>query len=140
MSEYTEERAVLRQLYAARLSGQLEQLCALFTADAFFRIAGSSAGKPIAITAHGAHEVRTWLTMMLKTFRLSDQQIVAMIVDGNRAAVHWRASIHSRITGVTVSTELVDVIELRAQSICSYTELFVPSEVAGPGGALSAQP
>ena len=127
MSEQVQELAVLRELYAARLAGQVDRVAALFTADASFRIAGSSAGKPISITAHGAAEVRTWLTMLVKSFRLADQEILTMILNGQQAAVHWRASIHSRITGVTVPTELVDVIELRAQRISSYTELFVPS-------------
>jgi len=40
--------------------------------------------------------------------------------------VHWRADIHSRITGAVVSTELIDLIEVRAGRILSYTEYFVP--------------
>jgi ketosteroid isomerase-like protein len=63
---------------------------------------------------------------MIKTFKLSEHTILAMLIDGAKAAVHWRAKIHSRITGTTVLTELVDLIEIRNGRIASYVEFFVP--------------
>jgi ketosteroid isomerase-like protein len=118
--------ALLRELYAARAAGELGPLCALFAADAVLKISGSSDGKPIAIAASGAQEVRSWLGVLVKTFRLSRHEILSMVIDGPRAAVQWRASIHSRITGAVVLTELVDMIETREGLITSYVELFVP--------------
>jgi ketosteroid isomerase-like protein len=38
--------------------------------------------------------------------------------------VHWRANIHSKITGATVPTELVDLVEVRNGRIVSYIEFF----------------
>ena len=118
---------LLRELYAARASGELGRLCALFTPDALLKISGSSDGKPIAIAASGAQEVRSWLGVLVKTFRLSRHEILSMVIDGPRAAVHWRASIHSRITGASVPTELVDMFEVKEGRIASYVELFVPA-------------
>jgi len=118
---------LLSALYAARAAGELERLCALFTADAVFRISGTSDGKPIALSARGGEEVRAWLGVLVKTFRLSRHEILSMVIDGERAAVHWRANIHSRITGASVATELVDVVEMRDGRIGSYVELFVPA-------------
>jgi ketosteroid isomerase-like protein len=118
--------ALLRELYAARAGGQLDRLCALFAPDALLKISGSSDGKAIAIAAHGAQEVRAWLGVLVKTFRLSQHETLAMVIDGPRAAVHWRACIHSRITGASVPTELMDVLEVKAGRIASYLELFVP--------------
>jgi hypothetical protein len=40
--------------------------------------------------------------------------------------VHWRAKIFSRLTGTTVLTELVDMIEIREGRIGSYVEFFAP--------------
>jgi ketosteroid isomerase-like protein len=117
---------LLAQLYEARAAGALERLCALFGPDAVFKISGSSDGKPIALAARGEAEVRSWLAVLVKTFRLTRHEIVSMVIDGPRAAVHWRASIHSRITGASVPTELVDLVELRDGRIGSYVELFVP--------------
>ena len=39
---------------------------------------------------------------------------------------HWRADIYSKVTGVTVPTELVDVAQLAEDSILTYTEFFAP--------------
>lgn len=118
---------LLHALYAARLEGQLETLCSLFAVDAYFRILGASDGKPIAIDARGIEAIRAWLAVMVKTFRLSNHEISAMLIDGQHGAVHWRADIHSRITGASVRTELVDLIQIRDDRIVSYREFFGPS-------------
>ena len=117
---------LLGELYAARTEGQLDRLCALFAADASFKIAGASDGKPIAITARGTSEIRAWLAVMLKTFKLSRFQMLSMVIDGARAAAHWRVDIHSKITGVVVPTELVDVVEVSGGKVSSYKEFFAP--------------
>lgn len=118
---------LLSELYDARATGALERLCGLFGPDAVFKISGSSDGKPIALSASGAEEVRSWLAVLVKTFRLTRYEILSTVIDGRRAAVHWRASIHSRITGASVPTELVDLVEMRDGRIGSYVELFVPA-------------
>ena len=119
--------ALLEELYAARAAGDLERLCALFSPEALFRIAGSSDGKPIAVAARGTAEIRSWLGVLVKTFRLSGQEIDSTLIDGASAAVHWRARIHSRVTGATVPTELIDLIETDGRRIRSFQELFVPA-------------
>ena len=118
---------LLSELYEARAAGALEPLCALFGPDAVFKISGSSDGKPIALAARGSDEVRSWLAVLVKTFRLTRYEILSTMIDGERAAVHWRASIHSRITGASVPTELVDLVEMRDGRIGAYVELFVPT-------------
>jgi ketosteroid isomerase-like protein len=126
MMDRAEFEQLLRRLYLARVNGDVAGLCRLFAEDAQFRIAGSSDGKPIAISARGVSEVRAWLTVMVKTFRLSNQSVLSMLVEGEGAAVHWRANIHSRVTGAVVATELVDLIRVRDSCITSYSEFFVP--------------
>ena len=117
---------LLEELYAARVAGQLEPLCGLFSTDARFRISGTSSGRPIAIAADGASQIRPWLAMLLKTFKLANYELLSTVIDGGAAAVHWRADIHSRITGSVIATELVDLIEIGGGRITSYRELFVP--------------
>jgi ketosteroid isomerase-like protein len=126
MTDRQQIEPLVRALYAARVAGQLDSLCGLFASDARLRIAGSSDGKPIAITARGIEEIRPWLAMLVKTFRLIDQQILSTIIEGRSAAVHWRAGVHSKITGAVVPTELVDLIEVRDGRIAAYREFFVP--------------
>lgn len=117
---------LLSELHSARTEGRLDALCALFAPQATFKIAGASEGKPIAIVAQGSAEVRAWLAVMLKTFKLTRYQRLSLVIDGVRAAVHWRVDIHSKITGVVVPTELVDLVEVADGRIATYREFFAP--------------
>jgi ketosteroid isomerase-like protein len=126
MTERQQVEQPLRALHAARLEANLEQLCALFSADARMRIQGTSDGKPIAIEARGAEQIRPWLSVLVKTFRLRDYQLLSLTIEGARAVAHWRVNIHSKITGALVMTELVDLIEVVDGRIASYVEFFVP--------------
>ncbi len=126
MSDRQQIEQLVRELHSARLEGNLERLCTLYADEARLRIAGSTDGKPIAIAAIGMNEIRPWLSILVKTFRLSQYTILSLSVDVPRAAAHWRVDIHSKITGVVVPTELVDLIDVRGGKISSHIEFFVP--------------
>jgi ketosteroid isomerase-like protein len=127
MIERVEIERLLLELYAARVRGDLAAVCAKFTNDANFQVAGASSNaSPIAMKAVGVSEFRPLLAIMIKSFKLTEQTILTLLIDGTKAAVHWRAKVHSRITGTTVLTELIDVVEVKDGRIGSYTEFFVP--------------
>jgi len=126
MPNRLEVERLLRELYDARLAGDLEGMCRTFTADARLEIAGASYSTPIAIRASGLAEIRKWLAPLVKTMQIGKQEILAMIVEDASAAVHWRSNIRSRVTGTAVLTDLVDVIQIREGRIASYSEFFVP--------------
>jgi len=126
MTDRLQVEQLVRELHAARLEGNLDRLCALYSEEARLRITGSGDGKPIAIAAIGIAEIRPWLSILVRTFRLSQYTLLSLAVDVPRAAAHWRVDIHSKITGVVVATELVDLIDVRGGRITSHTELFVP--------------
>ncbi len=117
---------LLRGLYAARLRGDLDAMCEAFSDDAVFQIAGAGQVSPVSNRAVGVGEFRPLLAVMIKTFRLRDQVILAILIDGAKAAVHWRAGVHSRITGTMVLTEFVALVEIRDGRIASYLEFFAP--------------
>jgi ketosteroid isomerase-like protein len=117
---------LLRGLYAARLNGDLDAMCRAFNDDAVFQIAGAGQVSPVANRAVGAAELRPLLAVMIKTFRLRDQAIISILIDGTRAAVHWRAGVHSRITGTMALTEFAAIVEIRDGRIASYLEFFAP--------------
>jgi ketosteroid isomerase-like protein len=117
---------MIQQLHAARVGGDLAGLCRLFADEGRFEIVGASADKPIAIRANGLAEFKPWLSMMVKVFRLTDYSLLSLVVEWPRATAHWRADINSKVTGVTVPTELVDLVELDGDRIVRYTEFFVP--------------
>jgi ketosteroid isomerase-like protein len=126
MTDRAEIDHLLRALYAARMRGDLDAVCGVFANDAVFQVAGAGQSNPIANTAVGVGEFRPLLGSMIKAFKLSDLTILSILIDGGKAAVHWRAKVHSRISGTTVLTELIALVEVRAGRIVSYTEFFVP--------------
>ena len=126
MAERVVAERIIGQLHAARVGGDLAGLCRLFADQGRFEIVGASADKPIAIRANGLAEFKPWLSMMVKVFRLTDYSLLSLVVEWPRATAHWRADIYSKVTGVTVSTELVDLVELSEDRILSYTEFFAP--------------
>jgi ketosteroid isomerase-like protein len=126
MTDRSEVEILLRGLYAARVRGDLGRVLETFTQGAIFKIAGSSSTSPISLIAVGIDEFRPWLALMIKTFKLTDQLTLSMLIEGQDAAVHWRARIHSRITGATTVTEFVDLVHIENRRINSYTEFFVP--------------
>src|SRR5438105_9487711 len=95
MSGRRQVEELLQGLHAARIEGSLERVCACFSPDARLRIAGSSDGKPIAIAAAGISQIRPWLGILVKTFRLSGYELRSLTIEGTRAAAHWRVDIRS---------------------------------------------
>jgi len=126
MSQTDNER-LMREIYSARLRGDLEALCRPFSVTAKFRLAGSGQTTPVAVSRSGRGEIRSLLRLLIKTFELTDLTMLAMAVDGSRAATHWSAKVRSRITGATVETELIDFVEFDDGLIVDYVEFFVPN-------------
>jgi ketosteroid isomerase-like protein len=112
-------------MYAARVR-DFYAVCQSFSNDAQFEIAGASQTTPISVTAVGIGEIRPVLALSIRTFKLTEQTILSIIVEGPNAAVRWRAKVQSRVTGRTALTELVDIVEVRDGRIASYTEFFAP--------------
>ena len=126
MSERIVAERIIQQLHAARVAGDLAGMCRVFADAGRYEILGASADKPIAIRAQTLAEFRPWLSMMVKVFRLNNYQLLSLTVEMPRAVAHWRADILSKVTGATIPTELVDVVEIKAERIATYTEFFAP--------------
>jgi len=111
----------LRDVYAARQRGDLDEIGRIFAPHARFQMAGSNAS-PVAVRVEGAEQYRPLLAGMMKTFEVLDHQIVSMLIDGSKAAVQWRARMRSTVTGQTVETDLFDLIEMEDGRIRSFLE------------------
>lgn len=117
---------IIEKLHAARVSNDLEGMCRLFAPSGRFEILGASADKPIAIRATDLTAFKPWLAMLVKVYRLNNYVLLSTTVEWPRATAHWRAAIYSKVTGVTVDTELVDILELSGERIVGFTEFFAP--------------
>lgn len=125
---------LLQRLYSGRLSGDVGGTGALFCANAGFRILGASQRGPVSILADGALEIADTLALLFRISKLRAYEQISMIIDGDNAAVHWRATVHSRVIASPVSTEFVDIIRVSNRCISSFTELFAPLAFARRSG------
>jgi ketosteroid isomerase-like protein len=117
---------IIERLHAARVSNDLAGMVGVFAARGRFRILGASADKPIVIDSEDLAAFTPWLAMLVKAYRINHYGLMSLTVEWPRAIAHWRADIYSKITGVTVPTELVDIVEVSDARIVAYTEFFAP--------------
>jgi ketosteroid isomerase-like protein len=125
MTDREKIEGLLRALYAARLRGDIDAMCKVFADDAVFQIAGAGQVSTVSNRAVGAGEFRPLLAVMIKSFKLRDQVILYLLIDGTKAAVHWWAGVHSRITGTMALAEFVALVDIRDGRIAPYLEFFV---------------
>jgi ketosteroid isomerase-like protein len=126
VTERSAAQRIMEQLHATRVAGDLNGMCQLFADRGRFEILGASADKPIAIQAVDLPAFRVWLSMLVKVYRLKNYRLLSVTIELPRVVAHWRADITSKVTGMTIATDLVDLTEIADGKIISYTEFFAP--------------
>jgi ketosteroid isomerase-like protein len=126
MAERIAAQRIIEKLHAARVAGDLAGMCRLFADSGRFEILGASADKPIVIQQTDIAGFKPWLAMLVKVFKINNYAVLSTVIEWPRATVHWRADIYSKVTGITVRTELVDILEVSEDRILAYTEFFAP--------------
>jgi ketosteroid isomerase-like protein len=132
MTDRREVERLLAEVYAARKRGDLDGVCACFGDDPSFVMAGAREASPIAVQCTDSATFRTVMSGLIATFAWLDHEILAMVIDGSRAAVHWRGRIRSTITGEEVVTELVDVITVqdgRIQALIEFADTALAAKL-----------
>jgi ketosteroid isomerase-like protein len=124
MTDRASIEKTLREAYAARCRGDLDSICCVFADDVHYEMSGSREASPAVDRVNGAAGFRQMLGQQIKIFEMSDHQILDMLIDGDKAAVRWRAKVRSTVTGQTVTTELFDFVQFRDGKIASFIEMF----------------
>ncbi|NNM71761.1 nuclear transport factor 2 family protein [Enterovirga aerilata] len=122
MEERAEIEAVLRAAYDARRRGDLDGVMAHFSPRAEFMLLGSPAASPVPLSALGIAAVREVLRRLMASFEFHDLELRTVLVEGNRAAVHWSARVRAPASGLEASTELLDLVRLEAGKIVSFKQ------------------
>jgi ketosteroid isomerase-like protein len=122
MTDETSARTFVERAYALRRKGDLEGSLQCFAPDASFRLAGSEALGPMttAVTGHAA--LRPLLARLFADWDWSEHRLRAILVDGERAAVHCAGSLVYIPARRTVTTETFDLLTLRDGRIAEFTE------------------
>ncbi len=112
----------LKDTYAARVRGDARETARFFTDDAEFRMVGSPDASPVAMRTVGKDDLCSHLDRLIQAFEFKDHTVLAMLIDGPRAAVHSRVTVRANPNGASATTELFDLIEFKDGRISSFTQ------------------
>ena len=130
MTDRAQKEKLIREIYAARVNNDMETIGRAFAPDVKYRMVGKPGRSEMAIQAESFYQFKPLVEQMMKTFIMSDLNIRNILIDGERAVVHWQVKIQSGKTGDVASTELCDVLEFKDGRIVSFTE-FCDTALAG---------
>lgn len=134
MANRAEKEKILRELYEARVRGDLVTINRHFSENARFEMAGAPGVARIAVKTRGAEEYRPLIAHLIKIFRMSELDIRSILIEGDRAAVQWRVKVVSGVTGEEIVTDLCDMIEFQGNRVVSFVEFCDTAVAAGMMG------
>ncbi len=109
----------LRSLYAARVKGDLEGTLKDLAEDAVFRINGQQL-MGAAVTGKAA--IRPLLRELIKHWRFEDWKECSLLVDGEKALLHWTARVTYAPTNKSENVDTFDVVTFRDGKIVDYLQ------------------
>ena len=123
MTNSDRKKEVIRSLYAARVAGDIDGTMAALTDDAIFELNASGTGLPgMAGPIEGKPSVRIAIQKFIENFRFSDWKEISLVVDGEKAALHWRALVTFVPNGKSNAFDVFDFITFRGDRICDFRQ------------------
>jgi ketosteroid isomerase-like protein len=122
MADREAMRRVIEEAYAARGTGNIKGLMAAFHTDAVFELAGDRKALEIAGAIHGHPNIEQAMTGFIGAFAFLKRDILSMIADGDRAAVHSRLTIRFVPKDKTFTTDVMDLFKFKDGKIVELVE------------------
>ena len=122
MSDRDTIEKLVREAYRRRVAHDTHGLCDLFTDDTEYRMVKAVPEGAPAFVAKLQPDLREVMSQLIENFHLKDFSIKTLLIDGNRAAVHWNARLHSTVNGRVSETDVLDLLEIRDGKIARLTE------------------
>jgi ketosteroid isomerase-like protein len=114
--------AAIDRCYAARQKGDIETVMAAFDPEGVFELAGSKEMVAAVGVARGHQDIRSTMTGLIAAFDFIDRDIISMVIDGERAAVHSRVKIRYVPRNETITTDLLDTFHFKDGKIVEFVE------------------
>ena len=124
------ERAI-RHAYAERLTNDVDRVCALFWDDALIRIAGKTDATDFVTGGQSSVSVRPVVEALVHNWHWLEIRFFNLLIDGNRAAVHYTARLRLTPTREIQETELFDFVTFRDGKVAELVEFCDTAVIAG---------
>lgn len=135
MTERVAIEALLRDAYAARVQGDLDKVMSYFHPDCRFHLMGAPDLGPACNPHKGCEAVRQHMASLIHTFAFSKFEMLGLVVEGNRAAHHWRADVTFVPTGRTETFEALDMVTFEDGKVLTITQFTDTASVMRLGAA-----
>jgi ketosteroid isomerase-like protein len=114
MTDANAIKAAVRSTYDARVRGDLEGTIAAFAEDVVFEFNGQGTGLPgLAAPVTGKAAVRPVMQQLIDNFRFTDREEVSLLVEAEKAALHWRAIVTFTPNGRSAKFDVFDFYKFR---------------------------
>lgn len=122
MIERVAIETLLKDAYAARVQGDLDKVMSYFHPECRFHLMGAPDVGPACHPQSGCDAVRAHMAGLIHTFVFSKFETLDLIVEGDRAAHHWRADVTCVPTGRTESFEALDMVTFEDGKVRTMTQ------------------
>ena len=123
MTNSEEIREIVRSTYEARSRGDLIGTMASFADDVVYEFYGQGTGLPsMATEARGKPAVQRIIKELIDNFRFSDWQEVSFVVEGEKAALHWRANVTFTQNGRSEKFDVFDFLTFRDGKVVDFRQ------------------
>jgi len=124
MTTRREIEVLVRGLCAARVAGDMDTLRQGYADTATFRIAGSPAWGPLSAPLDGHAAIMARFESNIASLPLGDFAILDLVVEGNQAAIRWRATVRDVGTKDDATTEVAQFLEVENGKVISLVEFL----------------
>jgi len=120
MTSRAQIEQAIRASYAARSAGDLDGTLVHFADDGTFEMNARSLGAGDRLVGKAA--VRAAVAELIKTWKFDDWKEVSLLVEGDTAALHWRAHVTNTTTGKHAVMDCFDFITFRGGKIAEFRQ------------------
>jgi ketosteroid isomerase-like protein len=121
---------MLRTFWQERIKRGSAALVDFCTEDCELHLIGDPAAVPFARSHYGLEAARVLVDLIEMEFEYLSFKIRKILIDGDRAAIHWGADVRHRGTSASGQVEAFDHIVLQDERIAVLTEFFDTAETA----------
>jgi ketosteroid isomerase-like protein len=139
MTSRDEMLQTIMLVYKAREEGNIEGLMAAFHPHAVFELKGDKSMLEVAGAVEGHTNVRAALSEFIKGFQFKKRDILDVIVEGDRAAVHSRLEVSFVPTNKSFTSDVLDTFRFEDGKIIKLVEFtdtaLIKNVIAAPPSA-----
>jgi ketosteroid isomerase-like protein len=112
----------IMRAYKARDEGNIDDLMAAFHPKAVFELKGDKGVLEVAGAAEGHSNVRAALSQFIESFQFNKRDILDVIVEGDRAAVHSRLEVSFIPQNKSFTSDVLDTFRFEDGKIIKLVE------------------